>query len=270
MTDSRESLGWIIGSAIAGIAAFLSWFYESGLLSTLIGIVIGAGITYFVQTRTQKRVWKREYALRNTEMVYGPLFEYVEGILRYNVNEAVPQRVPFIKWDEIKKTYQYLMIDNDFRYRLDDFSGKIENYTKRFEDVVQFAQTIVIEEARIAYPSHKEVYPVFVITGNRHINTAESLIRQEHPYTSALKEKKDYETHEYEINLRPIKNGMVPSFRYEDAAKAIYDEMWNKCHERMEKSSEVQAMRKEYSEILKELRDIRKELTRRIQEPWKI
>jgi len=53
MTDLRENLGWIVGSAIAAIAAFLSWFYESGLLSALVGIVIGAGITYFVQTRTQ-------------------------------------------------------------------------------------------------------------------------------------------------------------------------------------------------------------------------
>lgn len=32
MTNAREGLGWIIGSAIAGIGAFLSWFYESGLL----------------------------------------------------------------------------------------------------------------------------------------------------------------------------------------------------------------------------------------------
>jgi hypothetical protein len=259
-----------MGSAIAGIAAFLSWFYESGLLSTLVGIVMGAGITYFVQTRTQRRTWKREYALRNTKMVYGPLFESVEEILRSNGNEAFPQKFFFNKWSEIKKTYQYLTIEDAFRDRLDRFSEKIESYTKRFEGVMQFAQTVVIEETRIAYPSYREVYPAFVvttITGDRHISTAESLIRQEHPYTSALRE---YETHEYQIVLRPIKSGMVPSFKYEGEARAIYDEMWNKCHERMEKSSDVQAIRKEYPEILKELREIRKELARRIQEPWKI
>ena len=69
MTDLNENVTLLIGSIIAGVGAFLSWFYESGLLGAITGVVIGAGITFFVQTRTQKRAWKREYALRNTEII---------------------------------------------------------------------------------------------------------------------------------------------------------------------------------------------------------
>ena len=58
MTAIRENLGWVIGGVVAAIAAFLGWFYESGLLNTVIGIIIGAGIAFFVQTRTQRRAWK--------------------------------------------------------------------------------------------------------------------------------------------------------------------------------------------------------------------
>jgi len=42
LDDLYESLGWIIGSALAGVTAVLSWMFESGFLSTLVGIIIGA------------------------------------------------------------------------------------------------------------------------------------------------------------------------------------------------------------------------------------
>jgi hypothetical protein len=242
------------------------------LLSTVIGIVIGAGIAYFVQTRTQKRVWKREYALRNAETVYGPLFQYLDSVLPYHINESVPQGVSFYKWYEIKRTYQYLMIDDEFRNRLDKFAEKTENYTERLQNVRRFAHDIAVEETRIAFPSFKDVYPQFVIKTkreeqNHHIN--ESLIRQEHPYTSALRQK-EHETHEYFIALHPIQSGQTTVMKYEDATRTIFDTMWEKCHQRMEQNSEVQILRKEYPEIVKELKSIRKELIRRIQEPWKI
>ena len=81
MNDLRENLGWIIGSVIAGTVAVLSWVFESGLFAALLGIMIGAGLTYFVQTRTQKRTWKREYAVRIAEEIYGKLFGGVKSII---------------------------------------------------------------------------------------------------------------------------------------------------------------------------------------------
>jgi len=104
----------------------------------------------------------------------------------------------------------------------------------------------------------------------RHIHLSESLIRKEHPYKSALKEKKERETHEYFIALNPIKGGRGSALKYESDVKRIFDEMWDRCHLRMEQNSDVQTIRKEYPEIIKELRSIRKELIRRIQKPWKI
>ena len=61
MTDLRGNIGWIIGSVVATVAAFLSGAYESGLISTLGGIMVGAGVAYFVQTRTQKSMEKRVF-----------------------------------------------------------------------------------------------------------------------------------------------------------------------------------------------------------------
>jgi hypothetical protein len=271
MTDLRENSGWVIGSIATAIAMAVGWLTSSGVVVNLLFLLLGSGITYVVQTRTQKRVWKREYALRNTETVYGPLFQDADNRMTY-IEESIPQQVFFIKWDEIKRTYQYLTIDEEFRNRLDRFAQKTWNYSTRFQKIRQLAQDIAVEETQFAFPSFKNVYPQFVIKtereeGHHHIN--ESLIRQEHPYTSALKNKKE-EKHEYFIALNPIQSGQTSVLKYEDEVKAIFDAMWDKCHQRMEQNSDVQAIRKEYPEIIKELQSIRKELIRRIQEPWKI
>jgi len=223
--------------------------------------------------RQEHRIWKREYALRNTETVYGPLFQYADAVLPYHANVIFPQSIAFHKWDEIKRTYQYLTIDDRFRDRLDAFSRKTEIYGERFHKVRQFANNTAVEETTIAFPSYREVYPQFIIKADgkeSHYDISESLIRQEPPYISAQKHKKEDETHEYFITLNPIKGGKGSVLIYEGDIKRIFDEMWDRCHKRMEQNSDVQTLRKEYPEMIEEMQSIRKELIRRIQEPWKI
>lgn len=58
MTDLRENLGWLVGSIATAIAMAVGWFISSGVVVNLLFLLIGSGITYFVQTRTQKRAWK--------------------------------------------------------------------------------------------------------------------------------------------------------------------------------------------------------------------
>lgn len=218
-------------------------------------------------------MWKREYALRNTETVYGPLFQHLDSVLPYH-NESVPQGVSFYKWDEIKRTYQYLMIDDKFRNRLNGLSEKTENYSVKLRNVRRLAHDIAVEETRVAFPSYQEVFPEFNIkppnSQIQNIHISESLIRQEHPYKSALKEKKEHETHEYFIALNPIKGGKGSLLKYESDVKRIFDEMWERCYQRIRQNTDFQAIQKEYPEIVKEIRSIRKGLIRRIQEPWKI
>lgn len=273
MTDLQENLRWIIGSAVAGIVAFLSWFYQSGLLSTLIGIAMGAGITYFVQTRTQKRVWKREYALRIAETVYGPLFQDVDVSLRYHGDKSVPSHIVFDGWTKIKNTYQYLMVDDDFGNRLERLSEKASNFTERLQKMWSLTQDIAVEKTGNYFPSFRESEPRLVIkteTGEQHYTVSESLIMREHPYTSALKKKGEHKKQECVIVLIPVKGGPSQTLTYDGSTKTIFDAMWEDCHQRFEQDPEVQAIRKEYPEIIEEMWNIRKELARRIKEPWKI
>ena len=113
MNDFRESLGWIIGSAVAGAVAVVSWIFESGLLATLLGIMIGAGLTYFVQTRTQKRTWEREYSIKIVEEVYGALFREIRSNIR-TLKLKFYSGLSFQTWSTFQDDHRYFMVDEGF------------------------------------------------------------------------------------------------------------------------------------------------------------
>jgi len=83
MTDVRENLGWILGSIATAIAVAVGWLISSGVVINLIFLLIGSAITYFVQTKTQNKVWKREYGVKLAEEVYGSLFKQMKDIIQY-------------------------------------------------------------------------------------------------------------------------------------------------------------------------------------------
>lgn len=58
MTDLRENLGWVIGSIATAIAMAVGWLTSSGVVVNLLFLLLGSGITYVVQTRTQKECGK--------------------------------------------------------------------------------------------------------------------------------------------------------------------------------------------------------------------
>ena len=268
----REGLGWIIGSAIAGIGAFLSWFYESGLFGTIISIVIGAGIAYFVQTRTQKRVWKREYALKNTEVIYGPLYENIDWALG-SYDEAF-QGFYIKKWNEIKKTFQYLTIDEALKKKMDDFFQKLDKYNHDVRMANQLIENVILKEYQTIFPSHGGLSPSFQIQSVRRngipISISESIRLKRHPLELAEKGRRQGEHEEYVIGLLDANAKQSQHLHYEGEVKADFDRMWNACHEKIERDPLIQSVRKEYPEIIKGLQDIKKELIKRIQEPWEI
>lgn len=273
MDDLREGIGWTIGSIVAALGAFASWFYQSGLIATVVGIMIGAGITYFVQARTQKRVWKREYALRTSETIYGPLFEALDKALMYHRDGSEPQGFGFYEWDNIKSTYKQLMVDEIFSNRLDKLTEELIKFNKKLQEIRNFAHRLSIEEAKIAFPSDTEIFPMFIIKTQKNesqITVYESLISKERPDVAMLRNEKQNEKQEYFVALRPLPNGTPIMLEYRDMTKQHFDEFWEKCHKIMEDNSEVKYVRQKYPKLLEEMKGVRKELVKRIKEPWVI
>lgn len=272
MRDLHENLGWIIGSAIAGIATFLSLMWESGLLSTLVGIIIGAGIAYFVQTRTQKRAWKREYSVRIAEDVYGPLFGAIESII-LPLEDQWYRGLDFQEWQMIQDEHRYFMVEEKFRARLDSFLERVQRYS---DAVYRLRQTrlpkIADEETERIFNSEvTEHASLGVEYREKHDNKSarpniiNCLISETHPKDYVLKDKSEISNVKFDIRIRKS-DGKV--YHYDESAK--FDEFWESCLRRMKEDETYKYVIEQNEKLLEEARKLKKEIANRIEEPWKI
>lgn len=273
LRDLHENLGWIIGSAIAGIATFLSLMWESGLLSTLIGIIIGAGIAYFVQTRTQKRAWKREYSVRIAEEVYGSLFRGVKNIIQSLENRGY-WYIDFGVWREMQDDHRYFMVEEGFRVKLDQFRERLERYSRTVTKVRgQILPRIVMEETERVFGVKTDGIPrvnVRYMKGRRPTsassNLIDCLISQTHPIKHATRNEESISEITSLLEIKPIgeKNNV------KSEKKTELDELWKSSLKRTREDESYKFIVEENSILLEQAIKMKQEIANRIQEPWKI
>ena len=273
MTDWRENLGWLIGSVATAVTLAIGWFFESGILNTIVGIVIGAGIAFFIQTRTQKRAWKREYSVKIAETVYGNLFNSLRGIIPA-LEEKRYYSVNFDDWVKMTQDHRYFMVDEKFRAKLDYFLKGVKDYASA---VTRLRGTIIPEIL------NEETERVFDVETERHA-TLGVKYKEKHQNISTSPRMLDtliYETHPKEYALRDLSE--TPSSvqciiqitkrdnrTYSTPYEAKFDEYWESCLERMKSNETYQFVIKENERLLDEARGLEKEIAKRIEEPWKI
>jgi hypothetical protein len=179
----------------------------------------------------------------------------------------------FIDSKEIKKTYQHLMVDENFAKRLDKLSKEALEFDNKLKEMRSFAYKISVEEAHLAFPEYTDVFPEFKIRnqvgGETHISIYDSLIDNVRPDKAIIGRKNPNETQEYFVSLKPIQKGSPIMLEYSNTTKKLFDDFWERCHLMIENKSEVVEIRKKYPELIRE-KKIRKELVKRIQEPWDI
>lgn len=273
LRDLHENLGWIIGSAIAGIATFLSLMWESGLLSTLIGIIIGAGIAYFVQTRTQKRAWKREYSVKIAEEVYGSLFKGIKDIIQSLENRGY-WYIGFGVWREMQDDHRYFMVEEGFRAKLDEFCGRLEKYSRTVVEVRgQILPKIVMEETESVLRVKTDHIPtVFVaykkgrVPVSANANLIDCLISETHPITYATRHETNASTASFRFEIRPIAESS--STKYDNEARL--NKIWQSALRRTREDESYKFIVDENDRLLEEARKLKQEVADRIEEPWKI
>ena len=102
-------------STIAGVGALASVFINLSIAGPIIGVIAGSVITYFVQNRTQRRSWKRDFIIKNIETIYGPLYNAslrIEQHLRNIDDVRSYTEIPVVEWNTIQNSYIYHKLDS--------------------------------------------------------------------------------------------------------------------------------------------------------------
>jgi len=272
MTDIRENLGYFIGSVVTALALILGWIYQSGVLNTLVGVAIGAGITYYVQTKTQDRAWKREYAVKIAEEVYGNLFKQVKSIINSLEEKQYTYWISFDKWREFQQDHRYFMVDEVFRVRLDDFSDKLEEYSKAGMKLGSDIQKIIFEEIDRVFgiktnqiPQAQVSYMRGYSRGSTFPDLVRCLVSETHPIDVSKKLDSEASDVEFTLRVTPIDNKTIDIPYSSD-----YDDFWQTCLRRMKENETYKFVTKENNRILEDARKLKGEIIERIEKPWKV
>jgi hypothetical protein len=280
MTSARESLGWIIGSTLAGIGAVLSWFYESGFLGIIVSVAIGAGISLFVQNRTQKNEWKREYSIKVVEQVYSQLFGDIEGFITMKKRKEY-HNWGFGFWSTAQKDHRYFMVDNKFRVRLDAFSQKVQKYDDTINKLDYVILPKIIKDATREI-FHEEPHSNEQVTlglsykkGGDNIGTSLNLVsnlKRKQNLQDMLNYAMGVDAGRAEISNIELRMSFLKADRSQFESKD-FDKiamLWESCLKMIENIPEHQFIFTENDRLLEEAKEIKKELIKRIEEPWRI
>jgi len=273
MTDFRENIGWVIGSVVTAIAMAFGWVYESGILNTLVGVAIGASVAYFVQTKTQKRAWKREYSVKIAEEVYGSLFKAVKGIIQLLENRGY-WHIDFGVWREMQDDHRYFMVEEKFRAKLDEFRGKLEKYSRTVGEVRrQILPKIVMEETESILEVKIDHIPTVVVTykkgrvpASAMTDLIDCLISGTHPITYATRHETNASKASFRFEIRPTSKRS--STKYDNEAKL--NKIWESALRRIREDESYNFIVDENDRLLEEARKLKQEIANRIEEPWKI
>jgi hypothetical protein len=275
MADLKEDLA-ILGSSIgAAVAAFLSWFYQSSLFGTVTGIFIGAGVTYFVQTRTQKRLWRRDYTMKITEQVYGELFGELKHIINQLQIDGLRDILPSGKWKQIQSDHRYFMVDEKFREEIDGFFKDVDKFNIAFNDVVREIIPDIIKKQEITifnknFISATQLIFSYSYDGRR---TDTGI-----PLTSDLRELKTLEDIKMSFlgslektrisGTRFIIKATDPVF-FTDDFKSI-SSYWESCLKLLRENDTFASLPSEKTALLNRSEKIKKDIEKRISESWRI
>ena len=277
MVHWRDNVGLVLGSIGGAVAIVLGFLREYEFVSALLGTVFGAGIAYFVTTRTQKRVWKREYAVRVAIDVYSDLFGAIKSVILGLGNKSF-NYIDFQEWMLMQDDHRYLMVTKEFRERLDRFLEQLKKYSKEVVKVRRdiIPEIVIAKIERIfgiktySVPNTLVRYKKGRKTPESSVNIVDCLISGMNPVECATgnvtltSEELTESIFWFEIDLignpNPLKFEKRPEM----------DEFLVSSREELKKNGTYNFIVEENAKLLEEARELKQEIANRIEEPWKI
>jgi len=249
-------------------------FLTLPLFNTLIGVVIGTVITYFVQTRTQRRAWKREYSVKIVEEVYAGLFKDLKSVIE-ELQGKYARVLSFRNWREIQTDHKYFMVEDKFRKRLDNLSEKLknlDNLSEKLERVI--LPKIINQETKRIYNVESYTTPRIEVRyekNDRDVETSldmiSSLVTEAYPVEHVVESVDRSEISNVRCFINVQQRDGKP-FRDGDLTK--FEGFWQSCVRTMKEDGIHKFIVEEKERLLDEAKEVRKELVKRIEETWRI
>lgn len=272
LVDIQENIWIVLGSIASALGIILGLIFQSGVLNTLVGVAIGAGITYYVQTKTQNRAWKREYSVKIAEVVYGNLFKEIKSLIQKLGEKYCIYWISFGTWKEFQQDHRYFMVEKGLRDKLDLFTGQLDDYSNAAVKLGSEIRNIIFEETERVYGVKTNQIPRTEVTFMQRYtrcsytpDLVQCVLSETSPIDFVSKRETEISNLEMILTIASL-DGRQTHVPY----SSDFNEFWQSCLRKMRENGSYKAVTNENIKIGQEALKLQDELIERIEKPWKI
>jgi hypothetical protein len=275
---TRDQIAYVLASAGTAVSAGFSWFLNSPLLGVATGILLGALVTDFTQSRGQKRAIRRELALQNVSTIYGPLykellqiqytgmhFSYLRGYEDFDIQQ----------WSRVSTEFYIHFVSPDLRPQLESFYSLVLKFNGLIPIVNEKVGQVIAKDGSKFYGFDILALMYGAIVNGADVGTIvlDNLILFGIPPRKVLEAKSPNPTMQYYVRYSARKSiGHAPYSNDLRDPKELdrFDELYSTLVEDVKSNSVVQELRKTLEAILNTCPIVRVAVLRMIQEPWSV
>lgn len=273
METEWNKLSILIISILTTAGMAISFFVNYPIAGTVIGVTIGFVLSYVVQTKTQRRAWKRDFIIKTVDSVYGPLYD--ESILietRYDLSSSTRHYHQFVinAWKAIKNNYTYHLIeDNNFRKDVESFYDLIDEYNLLTSYTYEKVGKIISARGSEFYKLDVIGLGYFfkILTGREAPDLSDCLIHGIHPTCAYTKSSQRWEI---QIAHGTDSGGQTSKILNSEKDFDEFETLWKIMLKDVNEDQKIQKMKIEYEQVQAENIKLRAKLVERIQRQWKV
>ena len=273
METEWNKLSILIISVLATAGMAVSFFVNFPIAGTILGVTIGFVLSYVVQTKTQRRAWKRDFIIKTVDSIYGPLHdESIQIETNYNLLFSTRHYYQFIThtWDKIKNNYTYHLIDDD------NFRKDVESFYSLIDECNHLVLYVYDKVGKIISSRGSEFYKMDVIglgyffkisTGRDEPSLSDCLIHRIHPIVAYTKSSQRWEI---QITYRTDSGGQTSKMLSSDIDFDEFENLWKIMLKDVDEDPKIQQLKIVYEKVQVENLKLRTKLVERIQRQWKV
>lgn len=273
METEWNKLSILIISVLATAGMAISFFVNYPIAGTVLGVTIGFVLSYIVQTKTQRRAWKRDFIIKTVDSVYGPLYD--ESILietRYDLLSSTRHYYQFIinTWKAIKNNYTYHLIeDSNFRKDVESFYDLIDECNLLISYTYEKVGKIISSRGSEFYKMDVIGLGYFfkIPTGREEPILSDCLIHGIHPTDAYTKSSQRWEI---QVTYRSDSSGQTSKMLNSDKDFEEFETLWKIMLKDVNEDQKIQKMKIEYEKVQAQNIKLRAKLVERIQRQWKV
>jgi len=267
--EESDKIWASIISLIVGAGALASIFINLSIAGPIIGLVAGSVVTYFVQNRTQRRSWKRDFIIKNIETIYGPLYNAclkIEQHLLQIDNIRSYSNIPTDEWEQIQNSYTYHMIDDE------ELRKEIENFyviVQLFNELCHYSrkrsyEILTTRASEFYHLNVKNIHYSYLTetSGSSSANISDCILFKIHP-----KDANDSKIGRIVITIEHQVNNTIPRATF-DSIEEIkkFDDLWKQMVDDVNQDMKLQQLESLKLQIHTKNSKIQQKLVKKISE----